>query len=341
MANSNLSISFVIPTLNAAGPLKKCLNSIAIQKYPKNKIEIIVSDGGSTDDTIKIAKKYGAIIVENKLKTGEAGKAAGVKKATGDIIALIDSDNILPDKNWLSKMVKPFDDEDIILSEPVRYTYRKSDPYLTRYFALLGMNDPICLFIGNYDRFSYVTNRWTNLKFKETKKIGYLKVILDHLPIPTIGANGTLIKREYLSKAIKNENYLFDIDILVKLIKEQGSVTIAKVDTGIIHTFVEADAMKFFRKQMRRMNDMSFHRAKKNRDTDWEGDYFWKVVWFQIQCILILPIIYQTIKGYLRKPDSVWLFHPVACYSTLFIYLYGWVKGKINPHESSRANWRQ
>ncbi len=44
------------------------------------------------------------------LKTGEAGKAVGMKQARGEIIALIDSDNILPSRDWLSFMVEPFHD---------------------------------------------------------------------------------------------------------------------------------------------------------------------------------------------------------------------------------------
>ncbi|HCX25344.1 MAG: Glycosyltransferase AglE [Candidatus Collierbacteria bacterium GW2011_GWB1_45_35] len=40
-------ISIVIPTLNSASVLEKCLRSISIQKYPKSKVEIIIADGAS------------------------------------------------------------------------------------------------------------------------------------------------------------------------------------------------------------------------------------------------------------------------------------------------------
>lgn len=300
-----------------------------------------MGDGGSIDDTLGIAKKYDVKVISNKLRTGESGKAVAVKASTGDLIALIDSDNILPHNHWFTDMVKPFEDPEIIVSEPDRYTYRKKDPFLTRYFALLGMNDPICLFIGNYDRYSYVTGRWTDMVFPEEEKYGFLKVTLNREPIPTIGANGTIFRKEYLQKAIKNSEYLFDIDILIKLIREEGSVKIAKVHTGIVHTFVENDAGKFFRKQLRRINDMSFHKTKKNRDIDWEGSFLKGILNFVLSCVLVIPILYQTVKGYIRKPDPVWLFHPIACYSTLFIYVFGWLRGKISPAESNRKHWKQ
>lgn len=335
------TISIVIPTLNSDSVLEKCLKSISTQKYPKSKVEIIIADGGSKDETLAISKKYGAKVVFNKLKTGEAGKAVGVKVATGDFIALIDSDNILPNNHWFSDTLKPFEDSEVILSEPIKYTYRRSDPILTRYFALIGMNDPICLFIGNYDRYSYISNRWTDFKFLEEKKDGYLKVTLDKEPIPTIGANGTIFRKKYLQGAIQNSSYLFDIDILLKVLRSEGSVKIAKVDTGIVHTFVENDAFKFFRKQLRRINDMSFHKAKKNRDIDWEGSFMFGILKFVLCCLLIFPILYQAMLGFIRKPDPAWLFHPIACYSTLVIYVYGWLIGKFIPKESNRQNWRQ
>ena len=137
MKNQNPSISIITPTYNSAKTLTSCLDSIKTQDY-QGEIEIIIADGGSTDSTLVIAQKYTDKIYPNPLKTGEAGKAAGVKQAKNEIIALIDSDNILPSEDWLSRMIEPFKDREIAGTEPLYYTYRREDGYITRYCAMLG-----------------------------------------------------------------------------------------------------------------------------------------------------------------------------------------------------------
>jgi hypothetical protein len=159
------TVDFVIPTLNSARTLRTCLEAIARQDYPREAVWIIIADGGSTDDTVAVAESFDRVrVVANDLKTGEAGKAAGIAQSSGDLIALVDSDNVLDDPMWLARMIEPFSDPDIVAAEPLAYTRRDDDPALTRYFAMLGMNDPLCLFLGNYDRMCLVTGKWTGLR---------------------------------------------------------------------------------------------------------------------------------------------------------------------------------
>ena len=75
-------VSIVIPTLNSERTLDECLRSIAAQDVPRGSYEIVIADGGSTDGTLAIASARGVDrVVGNPLKTGEAGKAAGIRAA--------------------------------------------------------------------------------------------------------------------------------------------------------------------------------------------------------------------------------------------------------------------
>ena len=116
-------LSVVIPTLTSEKTLAQCLKAIRGQSWPMDGYEIVIADAGSSDRTLEIARDFRVdTIADNPLKTGEAGKAAGIKAARGDVIALIDSDNILPGPYWFKEMLAPFSDSEIIASEPIEYT---------------------------------------------------------------------------------------------------------------------------------------------------------------------------------------------------------------------------
>ncbi len=117
-----ISISIVIPTYNSAKTLPACLESIREQDYPVDKVEIIIADAGSSDGTVEIARRFTDKIYCNSLKTE---KAVGVRFARGEVVGLIDSDNILPERDWLSRMMGPFRDEEIAGTEPLYYTYSR------------------------------------------------------------------------------------------------------------------------------------------------------------------------------------------------------------------------
>jgi len=339
-------VSIVVPTLNAASVLRFCLESIDSQDYPKEKVEIIVADGGSIDDTLAIAAKFGAKIVKNDLKTAEAGKAVGVGAAGGELIALVDSDNILPTNTWLQEMVGPLMKEPAAVgSEPWKYTWRKKDGFITRYCALIGMNDPFVHFLGNYDRVNLLTGKWTEVARDEQDKGSYLLVKFNSTNLPTIGANGTVFRTQFLKENLRG-SYLFDIDILASYIKKSGAAVFIKVKNGIIHTYCERDIGKFARKQRRRVRDYLFHRNVDNREYEWRlvdvsSRSFKAVVIFVFYCLTFFPLVIQTIRGYMKKKDSAWFFHPLACLVTLWEYSLGTLVSVFNNAELSRKEWKQ
>jgi glycosyltransferase involved in cell wall biosynthesis len=98
-------VSFAIPTLNNEETLDRCLNSIINQEYPN--IEIIIVDGYSKDRTVEIAKKYTSKIYFDRGMLGSA-RQTSIERSTGQVLALFDSDIIIPHKKWLINAIKYF-----------------------------------------------------------------------------------------------------------------------------------------------------------------------------------------------------------------------------------------
>lgn len=335
-------VSFVIPTLNSGRTLEACLTSIRRQRMPNGGgIEIVIADAGSTDDTLAIARRAGADrIVDNPLKTGEAGKSAGIAASQGDLIALVDSDNILPDQDWLLRMVAPFADPTIFGAEPIAYTCRPEDPALTRYFALLGMNDPLCLFLGNYDRQCAVTGRWTGLPVPVEDAGDYLKLTLGDSALPTIGANGFVLRREALGR-VRWSPYFFDIDVVQQAVAA-GLLHVAKVRTGIVHLYCST-LRQFARKQRRRIRDFLFFAQSRQRTYPWRRHNRWAILLFAAATVTVIPLLIQMGRGQRRHADTAWRYHLPVCWITLWVYgtaSLGRLIGR-RPKTLDRSNWQR
>lgn len=311
-------VSIVIPTLNSERTLDACLASIRAQEFAPSEVEIVIADAGSTDATLAIARRHGVMqIVANPLRTGEAGKSAGMAASTGELIALIDSDNILPDAHWLRRMTAPFVDPEIMGTEPLAYTARPSDPALTRYFARLGMNDPLCLFLGNYDRTCAVTGRWTGLKVDQVDCGDYLKLTLTADALPTIGANGFILRRSLLEN-LSWSPYFFDIDAVQQAVAS-GHPGFAKVKCGIVHLYC-ATLGQFARKQERRVRDFLHFARARGRSYPWQRQRKLGIALFCLCTVTLVPLLVQQLAGMRRSPDRAWWYHVPVCLITLWTY---------------------
>lgn len=94
MENSLPSVSVVIPALNAADKIGATLSSIKSQAY-ENIAEVIVAAGD--DDTLRVAKESGAIIVHNPSGRTPDALNLAIGLATGDVVVRCDVQSVLPD----------------------------------------------------------------------------------------------------------------------------------------------------------------------------------------------------------------------------------------------------
>ena len=104
----NKKISIIVPIYNMEQYLERCLLSLIHQDYQN--LEIILINDGSTDNSINICNKYkkidNRIIVINKAHSGLSDtRNIGIKKATGDYIGFVDSDDYI-DKDMFKNLIE-------------------------------------------------------------------------------------------------------------------------------------------------------------------------------------------------------------------------------------------
>jgi glycosyltransferase involved in cell wall biosynthesis len=85
-------VSVVVPTYNSERTLSDCLKSVCNQTYPYH--ETIVVDNFSRDNTVNIAKGFGAIVIQRKCNPA-AARNIGVRSSTGQYVFFLDSDQVL------------------------------------------------------------------------------------------------------------------------------------------------------------------------------------------------------------------------------------------------------
>jgi len=102
-------ISIIIPTLNEEKYLPRCLSSLNNQSRKEIR-ELIVVDGGSTDETVEIARKYSDKILVEPGRAVGASRNIGATEATGEILAFIDADTVAS-VDWLEEIARSFHDD--------------------------------------------------------------------------------------------------------------------------------------------------------------------------------------------------------------------------------------
>lgn len=292
-------VSYIIPTLNAESILENCLASIARQTHPRDRYEIILADAFSKDRTREIAKKFGAIVLDDNGKNMEEGKRLALRHATGDYIVFVDSDNEVTHPDYVELAVKALAANPQALGVEGYYPPSpKMSSFCAYLTALLHISDPICWLMSTNPRLvarDGDIERWT------------LPPDIYSYPL---GANGFVYRRADLQSVQANEKFQ-DTHVAMFLMKNGKREWLRVRGRGVHHYYVQT-WWGFVQK--RRRATVHFLRVQEEMPVNWMKEKPPVPLWLAaVYCVTFFGPFWHTLRGLFRDGDLRWLWHLPTC----------------------------
>jgi succinoglycan biosynthesis protein ExoA len=107
------TVSVIVPVRNESRSIARTLHTLLTQDYPRDGYEVIVADGGSTDDTVAIVRRMQAEypnlkLVFNPGRWASAGRNQGLRQMTGTMAVIVDGHCYVPDAHYVRNVLESF-----------------------------------------------------------------------------------------------------------------------------------------------------------------------------------------------------------------------------------------
>lgn len=283
---SEIKFSCIIPAKSKNDPLLRDLvSSIRKQTFPQEKIEILVITEGDA----------------------ESAKAIGIKCAQGDICAMFCTDNYVVDENMFMNVYNLMTRLQVDGVYTRHYAYLKKDYSLNRYFALMGVNDPLVRYLEKADRFPYT----------EQDKALMFDVVSFRDEIPTLGENGFFYWKETLLKSDLEHYYHIDN---AEDLRRLGHFSFVRLNEPIWHRTADNNLFRFLKRRYFYAKELFLDRS----DRRWKiiskkSDYF-KLLGFIVKTLTVIEPLTVSISGFLKIRDWAWFWHLPVCIGFLVMY---------------------
>jgi glycosyltransferase involved in cell wall biosynthesis len=311
-------ISFVTPTLNAGGILGNCLQSIRRQDYPQDKVEILLGDGGSKDNTRDLAKQFGARVIDDHGRHMEGGKRAALLHATGDYVVFVDADNEIAHPDFLRRAVEALAKNPGACGVESYYLYSPRMSSLCAYLTcVLHISDPVAWMMSVKPVFLRADGEVEHWTFPKNS-----------LAYP-LGANGFVFRKSELDLARAGEKYS-DTHTSLNLIQATGKREWLRLrGRGVYHYYIAsrgfwATLRDFVKKRQRAT--CHFFDMRQQHGFSWTENKPRIPGWLAVLlCLTIVVPVLQTIAALVRTRDARWLWHPLAS----FLSAWGVISGTL------------
>ena len=319
-------VTVILPVLNGAQVLPKCLESLRSQKYPAGALRLIVVDDDSTDSTVAIAKKFGAQVLPSGYRHIERSKAIGLKAARSELILFLDADNYFVTPTWLPEAVDALvGDPALTAAQSARFHYEPTDPAANRYCSLMGINDPMAYYLGRRDRLTDWERDWRLMGTVVADAGAYWKVRFNPAAVPTLGSQGFLTRRSLL-KRVDHWPTFFHMDANVELIA-QGFTDYALLKQSVGHDHCADNAA--FIKKCRRNLDL-FYKYRHVRKYTWDTPKF-ALALTALSMVTAIRPLGAALRGFAGRRDPAWFLHVWYCAAIPVLYAARTVAEAIHP----------
>lgn len=307
--------TIIIPVYNSEARISDCLERIKAQDYPVEKVQIIVADGGSTDNTVAIARGYGVTVIDNPDRLAEHGVRVGMALAEREFVVIFADDNEFARGNWLAVVEGIFTENPGVSAFFCRLGASPDDPAINQYYGLVDP-EPLSFFLNK------------NLSFylagapaKRVSGVAYQVFEVDPKKPLIWGANGLTFRTGIIKPIWDTDIYMADIDAF-QIMHEQGNRQVAYSRELIVYHHHVSSLMQW-RGKWKRNFQQHFLSHVQTRNLNWLY-----VRHFNIKIMLwtlysLIPIFSGADALYrsVRYRDWHWLYHPAAAFLQATTYL--------------------
>lgn len=321
-------VTVIIATYNSMHVLPRVLNAIDNQSYPKEKISIILVDGGSTDETIDYGYERGCSVISNPRTEPVYAKFLGFVESKTDLIVYLDHDEVYTSPYCLFDQVECMLINNVQTVISAGYVNPEGEHLINDYINEYG--DPFSLFVYRVSKspdifiadlskhyvISNENSRSCVVDFGQDKA----------LPLIELLAMGTLINKKYfldnfsdVVKKPENLPHLFYV-----LLSQDTRIGVCK--THSLAHYSSESISKYLNKISWRIRNNIYHvkgvgasgflmrenlMAKRNGKV---GKY--KKFLFIPYSLFILPALLDTLYLLIKRKKVVFFFHLPLCIFT-------------------------
>ena len=323
-------VSIIIATFNSQKTLPKALESIKIQNYPQDKIEILIIDGGSKDETLKIANKCGCRILKNLKVDQVYAKHLGWLNSGGKYVLFLDSDEALGNKNSIrNKVLTALNDKRIKAVISSCYGSSNTGFQLNSYINEFG--DPFSFFLYRISKdekfFLKELMERSRIVYENSKAAIFDFSGLSNPPFIELTSMGVLIDREYIKSNFREvfENISAHTHLFYLLNSGKCLFAIMKHDP-IIHRPVYS-LFSYLKKINSRIKNNIYetsmgHAGFIGREKYQPSWYKIKKFLFILYNLLVLPVLLDSLFLSVKRRKPIYLMHVILSFYTLFAIVF-------------------